>query len=76
VNRLLPKQPRRRLDLELYDRLREQVLRRDNWRCQVCGSRQNLQVHHEELRSRGGRDTKENLITLCAECHEALHRSC
>jgi 5-methylcytosine-specific restriction endonuclease McrA len=76
VNRLLPKQPRRRLDLELYDRLREQVLRRDNWRCQVCGSRQNLQVHHEELRSRDGRDTKETLITLCAECHEALHRSC
>ena len=76
MNRILPKQPRLRLDSELYDRLRKQVLRRDGWRCQICGSKQNLQVHHEESRSQGGHDTEENLITLCAECHEALHRSC
>jgi 5-methylcytosine-specific restriction endonuclease McrA len=74
VNRILPKQPRLRLDLELYDRLREQVLRRDGWRCQSCGARSNLEVHHKESRSQGGDDSEENLITLCARCHSLVHR--
>ena len=76
MNRIRPKQPRLRLDPELYEQLRKQVLRRDGWRCQVCGSRQNLQVHHKQLRSQQGSDDDLNLITLCAGCHEKLHRSC
>ena len=74
MNRILPKQPRRRLDPELYEPLREQVLRRDGWRCQSCGSRSNLEVHHKEFRSQGGADSEENLITLCADCHSRAHR--
>jgi 5-methylcytosine-specific restriction endonuclease McrA len=74
VKRLRSKRPRLRLDPEPYDQLRKQVLRRDSWRCQVCGSRRNLQVHHKELRSQQGDDDDLNLITLCADCHERLHR--
>ena len=74
MNRILPKHPHLRLDLELYERLREQVLRRDDWRCQNCGSRSNLEVHHKEFRSQGGDDSEQNLITLCAGCHSLLHR--
>jgi 5-methylcytosine-specific restriction endonuclease McrA len=74
VSRIRPKRPRQRLDPEPYDQLRRQVLRRDGWRCQVCGSRQNLQVHHKQLRSQQGDDGDSNLITLCAVCHEELHR--
>jgi len=59
-----------------YEKLRKQVLCRDGWRCQVCGSRQNLQVHHKQLRSQQGSDDDLNLITLCSACHEGLHRSC
>jgi len=70
---LRPKLPRLRLDPEQYDQLRKQVLLRDSWQCQVCGSQQNLQVHHKELRSRQGDDTELNLITVCAACHEGLH---
>jgi len=73
VNRSLPKQPRLRLDPQLYERFQQQVLRRDGWRCQNCGSMSNLEVHHKEFRSQGGHDSEENLITLCAECHEWLH---
>jgi len=61
VNRILPKQPRVRLDPELYERLRERVLRRDGWRCQSCGSRSNLEVHHKEFCSHGGDDSEQNL---------------
>ena len=69
-----PKRPRLRLDPEPYEQLRKQVLRRDGWQCQVCGSRQNLQVHHKQLRSQQGADDGSNLIALCADCHETLHR--
>jgi len=73
VNRIPPKQPRLCLDPELYERLREQVLRRDGCRCQSCGSRSNLEVHHKEFRGHGGDDSEQNLVTLCAVCHSLLH---
>ncbi len=65
---------RLRLDPELYERLRQQVLRRDGWRCQVCGAMSNLEVHHIEFRSRGGSDSEENLIAVCSVCHSYIHR--
>ena len=52
----------------------EQVLQRDGWRCQNCGSLTNLQVHHLKFRSRLGDDAESNLITLCASCHRAIHQ--
>jgi 5-methylcytosine-specific restriction endonuclease McrA len=73
MNRIGPKRPALRLDLNRYLQLRQQVLERDNWRCQVCGSRRNLQIHHKQLRSQQGSDDECNLITLCASCHKALH---
>jgi 5-methylcytosine-specific restriction endonuclease McrA len=75
MSRIRPKQPRLRLDSELYDRLRQRIMKRDGWQCQICGSRQNLQVHHKQLRSQQGSDDDLNLITLCTGCHEGLHRS-
>ncbi len=68
------KSPRLKLDATGYGELHRQVLERDGWRCQVCGSMQNLQVHHLKLRSQAGGDEEQNLITLCAECHACKHR--
>jgi 5-methylcytosine-specific restriction endonuclease McrA len=68
------KSPRLRLDPTSYRDLHRQVLERDVWRCQACGSMQNLQVHHLKFRSHSGSDEEQNLITLCAECHEQMHR--
>ena len=65
---------RGRPDPEL-EQLRKQVQRRDGWQCQFWGSRQNLRVHHKQLRSQQGSDDDLNLITLCADCHEGQHRS-
>jgi 5-methylcytosine-specific restriction endonuclease McrA len=70
-----PKQPRLRLEPAQYDQLRNQVLRRDGWRCQACGTMSNLEVHHKEFRSHSGNDSEENLITLCAVCHASLHQN-
>ena len=75
MTRVRPKQVRLRLDPELYEVLRNRVLRRDGWRCQFCGMMCDLEVHHKEFRSHSGDDSEENLITLCSQCHAGVHRS-
>jgi len=67
------KRPRIQLDPKAYEHLCRQVLHRDGWRCQLCGSRTNLQMHHIQLRSQSGDDAEQNLITLCSECHDQVH---
>ena len=62
-----------RLDPVSYESLRQQVLRRDGWRCQSCGTMSNLEIHHKLFRSQSGEDSEENLITLCVCCHERMH---
>ena len=63
-----------RLDPVPYESPRQQILRRDGWRCQSCGTMSNLEVHLKEFRSHSGADSEENLITLCAACHARVHR--
>ena len=74
MNQNLLKRSPLRLDEREYEELRLQVLRRDSWRCQFCGSMTNLEVHHQQFRSHSGSDQKDNLITLCNDCHSAEHR--
>ena len=71
--RLRQKQPRLRLKPEDYGVLRNEVLKRDGWRCQDCGAMKDLQVHHIRPRSQLGGDVTQNLITLCASCHGKRH---
>jgi 5-methylcytosine-specific restriction endonuclease McrA len=68
------KVPPSRLDPDAYEALRQQILRRDSWRCQSCGTMSNLEVHHKQFRSHSGDDSEENLITLCNACHSVAHR--
>lgn len=52
------------------------VLNRDNYFCQNCKSKnKRLEVHHIQFRSENGSDDQENLITLCKECHDAIHNN-
>ena len=69
-----PKAVLLRLDPLAYESLRQQILGRDGWRCQSCGTMSNLEVHHREFRSHSGSDSEENLITLCTACHAGVHR--
>ena len=48
---------------------RKNILRRDRYRCQYCGSRDRLTVDHVQPKSRGGRDTWENLVAACTPCN-------
>lgn len=48
---------------------RRNILRRDNNRCQYCGSRDRLTLDHVQPKSRGGPDTWENLVAACVPCN-------
>ncbi len=52
--------------------LRNQVFTRDNHTCQSCGSQSSLNCHHI-MYDRLGAEELEDLITLCKNCHTALH---
>lgn len=55
------------------DRLRYRVMRRDEFKCQICGrtwSNDNiLEIDHNIAWSKGGETTFENLRTLCSSCN-------
>ncbi len=70
----LQKNPPLRVDSDSYEAMRHRVLERDGWRCQLCGSMSGVEVHHIEHRSQGGSDCEDNLIALCSQCHNLVHR--
>ena len=70
---MLKKVKRIKLGIQAYRRIMKRVLERDEWRCQKCGSLENLQVHHQTKRSQQGNDALANLVTLCAHCHMEEH---
>lgn len=52
-----------------------QIMKRDGFKCALCGSKHNLQVHHIEYIK--GKKAWEHptsvLITLCEDCHKKVH---
>ena len=58
MNLTRPSPSRQRLRSGPYEEVRQQVLRRDAWRCQLCGAMSNLEVHHQQFRSQSGDDSE------------------
>jgi hypothetical protein len=56
--------------------VRRLVLRRDHGQCVFPGCRHGvfLDIHHIEYRSQGGDHDPDNLVTICAAHHRAIHR--
>ncbi|MFN8358474.1 MAG: HNH endonuclease [Candidatus Kapaibacterium sp.] len=49
---------------------RKNILRRDNYRCQYCGSSSTpLTLDHIIPKSRGGSESWENLVAACVKCN-------
>ena len=40
--------------------------------CAICSSTTELQVHHIQAQSLGGESTKDNVITVCLNCHKFI----
>jgi predicted restriction endonuclease len=58
-----------------WQKMRLEILLRDNFKCRSCGCDENtLHVHHLKYTSNEPwEEESDNLITLCELCHEALH---
>ena len=57
-----------------YANAREHALVRDNYTCQCCGKNNcRVETHHIIFRSKNGSNDLENYITLCEDCHKAVH---
>lgn len=60
---------------------RNYILKRDGYKCTMCGSTHNLQVHHKYYIKHQGKYIEpwdysdDALITLCARCHYRVHKN-
>ena len=52
-----------------WETIHRRVLQRDNYTCQECGAKGELEVHHITPISKKGTNNPRNLITLCPQCH-------
>ena len=48
------------------------ILKRDNNMCVMCGSKENLNVHHLTY-ERLYEEDNDDLVTLCSKCHKDIH---
>ena len=56
----------------LWSRIKHRIIKRDKC-CKVCGSAEDLTVHHIIERRNGGSNDDENLMTVCQTCHRKIH---
>lgn len=61
-----------------YKRWRKAVFVRDNFQCQHCGTKKDIQAHHKKswMTREDLRYDVENGITLCRSCHLKAHGGC
>lgn len=68
-----PDRERHRRRVKLSNRIRFLVMKRDNYRCQLCGIGANegvqLDIDHKVSLARGGSNLIENLWVLCHPCN-------
>jgi 5-methylcytosine-specific restriction endonuclease McrA len=48
---------------------RREVLKRDKYQCQYCGTGDKLTLDHVIPKSKGGKHTWDNVVTACAKCN-------
>ena len=62
------------ISARINNTIRKAVYKRDHYRCALCDSARFIQVHHVIPKGQGGSVTSmHNLITLCSDCHSAVH---
>jgi len=50
-----------------------ELMKRITRKCEFCGKKKNLQVHHKHYRNVTNEQQKD-LRVLCKKCHEKLHK--
>ena len=74
VHELLRDDGGKRLSRDLWQSVRQQVFKRDNFTCQYCGAKpRKLHCDHILPVSRGGSNDLSNLTTACQSCNLSKH---
>ncbi len=62
---------KREKEIEYWSKIRQKILERDNYTCQICKkkAKTKLHIHHILKKREGGEDYYDNLITVCPPCH-------
>lgn len=60
------------LKTDHWQTVRKRALQSARYRCQLCNAAKPLHVHHRTYANRGN-ERPEDVIALCAECHERHH---
>ncbi|UZP01952.1 HNH endonuclease [Clostridium botulinum] len=53
---------------------KKRIIKRADYKCQLCGKRKKLSVHHNTYNNIGHEYTSD-LIALCEDCHNMYHRN-
>lgn len=58
-----------------FDRINKQFIKESipGKKCYVCGTTEDLELHHKIPRCLGGLDFVDNIIFLCTKHHKAVH---
>lgn len=57
-----------------HTKIQRQGKERDQYTCQICGSNERSEGHHIFDYFYGGAADKENIVTLCHDCHNKVHK--
>lgn len=60
------------LNSDAWKEIRNKRVKMDGYKCQVCGSSSNLEVHHLTYEHKY-HENMDDLITLCDKCHRKVH---
>jgi len=55
-----------------WKKIKKQIRKKYNNQCQICNSKNKLNVHHKTY-ERKGEELEEDLILLCQSCHKKFH---
>ena len=60
------------LKTQHWDITKQLALERAGYKCQLCSSKESLNVHHNTYENRGEEKDKD-LVVLCKVCHAKFH---
>ena len=64
---------KRRGYISNYNKIRQSIFERDNFKCKMCRREFDLIVHHKDEDRQN--NSESNLKTLCGSCHKKGHRA-
>jgi len=59
---------------EIWRSFRNRIFKKRGFKCELCDSKKNLQLHHITY-ERIGKEDENDVIILCQECHKKAHEN-